>query len=234
MGVFGGDGDMKTYFLFSGGLDSVVALDILSKTENLHRDFALVFVDYKQAAAEMEYKSVLHWAQKYGARTIRLDVRDYEHLLIATNPWIFKGNVVRVDDPSNKDALFLPGRNIYLLSIAAVALYNNREPNTRFLLATHREDLPDGGYNTHGDCCPDFFRAMEASLSLGMSTPTRPMRYEITSVVKDYTKAELIDLCAERDIDISKVWSCYGAGPEPCGECQHCLEINAALGRKGL
>jgi len=216
---------MKIYFLFSGGLDSVVALDMMSMTENIHKDFALVFVDYKQAAATMEYRSVLYWAQKYGCRTIRLDLCDYEHLLLQTNPWIFFGDAVKVNDPSNKDALFLPGRNIYLISVAAVGLYNRREKNTKFLLATHKEILPDGQYNTHGDCCPDFFRAMEMALTLGMSTPTTPMRYEITSFVKDYTKAELIKIAKERSLDLSMVWSCYGRGPEPCGECQHCIEL---------
>ena len=219
---------MKTYFLFSGGLDSVAALDIISKGDDIPIDdnFKLVFIDYKQAAATMEYRSVIHWAEKYSCKVIRLDIGDYENLVAEEKQWVFYGDSVSTADPSNKDALFLPGRNIYLLTVAAVAMYDSRQPSTRFLLATHREELPNGEYNTHGDCCPKFFKTMEASLSLGMSTPTTPMRYEIRSAVVDYTKKQLIEHCRDNRIDISRVWSCYGRGPEPCGTCQHCLEIN--------
>ena len=218
---------MKTYFLFSGGLDSVAALDILSKQFEIaiDHDFTLVFIDYKQAAATMEYRSVMYWATKYRCRAIRLCVWDYENIVPEESGWVFYGDTVKVNDPSNKDALFLPGRNIYLLTVAAVATYDRRKPSTRFLLATHKEELPGGEYNTHGDCCPEFFKSMESSLSFGMSTPTTPMRYEISSPVSSYTKKQLIDYCRDNRIDVSRVWSCYGRGPEPCGMCQHCLEI---------
>ena len=218
---------MKTYFLFSGGLDSVAALDILSKSGEIALDhnFTLVFIDYKQAAATMEYRSVVHWALKYRCKATRLCVWDYENIVPEESQWVFYGDSVKVDNPANKDALFLPGRNIYLLTVAAVATYNRRNRSTRFLLATHKEELPGGEYNTHGDCSPKFFKTMEASLSLGMSTPTTPMRYEIKSIVENYTKKELIQYCRDNKIDISRVWSCYGRGPEPCGTCQHCIEI---------
>jgi len=218
---------MKTYFLFSGGLDSVAALDILSKGPDIALDdnFELIFIDYKQAAATMEYRSVLHWALKYRCKVKRLCVWDYENIVPEENQWVFYGDSVKANNPSNKDALFLPGRNIYLLTVAAVATYNRRNPSTRFLLATHKEELPGGEYNTHGDCSPKFFKAMEGSLSFGMSTPTTPVRYDISSPVADYTKKQLIEYCKMNRIDISRVWSCYGRGPEPCGTCQHCLEI---------
>jgi len=224
---------MKRLFLFSGGIDSAVALDMLMRELTYLDDPncppKLVFFDYGQAAAEQELAAVRYWAGEYDLSWERIVTREYKKLLDSRPEcdWVFKGFVPMeaswVHDP---DLLVLPGRNLFLLTIAAIKLYDPADTLVQFILGTH---LYEEGNDT-GDCSRNFLESMEKSLTYGLSTTSSPVRYQVYSPVQNLSKKGILDYAKKMKIDLSKTWTCYQPGNEPCGECRHCRELK----REGL
>jgi 7-cyano-7-deazaguanine synthase len=67
------------------------------------------------------------------------------------------------------------------------------------------------------DCRRDFFIAMHKATGLSIHAPL------ITK-----TKPEIITMARDLGFTKEDAWSCYEAGPEPCGVCPSCVESEAA------
>ena len=221
---------MKRYFLFSGGIDCVVGLDILMREDLSDENIViglpppeLVFFDYGQAAAKQEIEAVKYWADHYGLKWHRIVTSEYRKLLNSKpqHDWVFRG--FSPDEPEfyDPDLLTLPGRNLFLLTMAAIALYSPEFRDYDFYLGCHLY----GEGNDTGDCTRSFLEAMGIALAYGMSTPTNRVFYRVSSPVQDLSKEEILDYATERGIDLSKTWTCYIPGEKLCGECRHCVEL---------
>lgn len=221
---------MKRYFLFSGGIDSVVGLDMLMRElaylEGPGCPPKLIFFDYGQAAAQQELASVIYWANEYDLAWERIPTREYKKILDSKPQcdWVFGGFSPREEGEYDPDLLVLPGRNLFLLTIAAIYLYNPTDTIVQFILGTH---LYEEGNET-GDCSQNFLESMGKSLSFGMSTTNNPVRYQVYSPVQKLRKAGILEYAKKMKINLSKTWTCYASGDGLCGECRHCRELKKA------
>jgi 7-cyano-7-deazaguanine synthase in queuosine biosynthesis len=215
----------ELYFLFSGGYDSIAALDMIVRWGKAP---TLLFVDYSQAAADMEANALEFFANRYSLPSRRIVASDYIKMVIPKPGmgWVFSGDVGETKD------FVLPGRNIFLLTIAAIAVYSPESEEVGFIMGTHREEnLPEGEYSTPGDCSPVFFANMMKALSVGMSTPAHKIAYHMFLPLRDMTKDDIFNYIVVNKLPYDRAWSCYGAGPSPCGKCPHCIENTRELSR---
>lgn len=51
---------------------------------------------------------------------------------------------------------------------------------------------------------------------------------EILTPLEHSTKADVLRCLIGAGVDPDKLWTCYGAGPEPCGSCHHCRAYASA------
>ena len=205
----------KDYLLFSGGIDSLAALDILCQSG---KQPVLLFVDYGQAARHMETDAVRYFAFFYTLPFLHIHARDYLHLLADRREfsWAFSTGLPP-DEEKGREKSVLPGRNVFLLVLAAIHTFNPKIPHTNFYLATTSDSIP-------GDCFPNFFTNFGFSLALGFSSPSSPRTYRISSPLEKMTKEDVVSYIERRGLPIENTWTCYGPGPRPCKECPHCLE----------
>ena len=106
-------------------------------------------------------------------------------------------------------AVYLPGRNLILLSSAAVAAVQRGV--TRLALGTLRG-------NPFSDASPRFLRSMSRSLSLALGRPIR-----ISTPLRRFKKPRLIRTA--RGLPLALTFSCLRPlGVRPCGRCNKCAE----------
>lgn len=106
-------------------------------------------------------------------------------------------------------ARVVPYRNAALLAVAANAaagwLHN---PTGRLVIGCNAADQRD-----YVDCRPAFLDSMGAALGVQIEAPLLHLE-----------KGEIIARAIALGLSPDDAWSCYGAGPDPCGECPSCLE----------
>jgi len=113
------------------------------------------------------------------------------------------------------EARVVPSRNAMLLSVAAnVALSMGADTLVIGCNSNDQEDYPD--------CRRGFLDAMEVALGMKIAAPLIGMK-------KDRVIQEAICFGLRRE----EAWSCYGPGPEPCGECPSCEESDLSWRRSG-
>jgi 7-cyano-7-deazaguanine synthase len=174
--------------LLSGGLDSAVCAAMT------HPDQAL-FVDYGQPHAGQE-----RIASKQVATRFSLP--------------LFNANVTLPFGIDNEDsAMFVPGRNLILLSLAAHVIAGVGE---RSVVIGANADDHDG----YPDCRREFFDAAEPALSVEIITP-----------LMGKTKPEIGLLAAQLGVPVDWTWSCYYPADDehPCGHCDACKHRAEAL-----
>jgi len=126
---------------------------------------------------------------------------------------------------------YVPLRNTYLLTVAASAL-ESAALTAIERHATAPQDLEASvviganaiDYSGYPDCRPEFYAAMTEALRLGSKLGTQygiPIRIDTPLIER--TKADIVHLAVEIGAPIQHTWSCYGAGPTPCGRCDSCL-----------
>ena len=116
------------------------------------------------------------------------------------------------------DSVYLPGRNIVLLSKAAVHAA---------ILGVGRVAFGVLKGNRFPDASPAFLRALEKSLSEGLATPIT-----IEAPFSSLTKEEVIRQSAELPLDLT--FSCSNPkNDQPCDACAKCRERILALRRAG-
>jgi 7-cyano-7-deazaguanine synthase in queuosine biosynthesis len=216
---------MKRYMLFSGGIDSVVALDILMNTPGF-RDGplpVLVFFDYCQSCSDEERRCFGIWACQYDLNGRIIHTSAYKHALIDKPycDWVFNGATPPESGEYAPDLLTLPGRNLFLLTMAAIELFDPNDTVVEFILGTH---LYEEG-NFAGDCSENFLKSAGKTLSHAMSTPTRQVIYKVYSPVQKMTKKDILDYMVSHKIGLENTWTCYLSGTKPCGNCRHCKEL---------
>ena len=147
--------------------------------------------------------------------TLAFTVRD----LYPPAHWALRGEPPAFDTPD--EDVYLTGRNIILLSKAAVYCAQHRIP--RLAIG------PLAG-NPFPDATPAFFAAMEQAMTLGLAHSLT-----IAAPFADMEKADVIRLGAGLGVPFELTLSCMnpGAGLH-CGQCSKCRERRDAFNDAGV
>lgn len=202
--------------LAGGGLDScVLAAGLARKHPAVHP----VFVRQGLLWEDVE----IHWLRRFLEALRRENVRDLTVLDLPVadlygRHWSTGGGAVPGAE-SEDAAVYLPGRNLLLLSKAAVFCAMRRIPQIAL-------GVLEG--NPFPDATPEFFRRMEGALSAALDFPLRILR-----PFSGLTKKAVIQM--GRDLPLELSFSCiHPQGELHCGACNKCAERRKGFLDAGL
>jgi 7-cyano-7-deazaguanine synthase len=150
-----------------------------------------------------------------GVVTLHVDMRD----VYPATHWAIRGEAPAFDTPD--EDVYLEGRNIVLLSKAAV--YMARERLERILIG------PLDG-NPFPDATPEFFTAMSKALGLGLAAPIT-----IEAPLLRESKASVIRRGVALGVPLELTLSCMQpVVGRHCGRCSKCRERRDAFREVGM
>ena len=211
--------------LLSSGLDSTVAFK--QALDTFGSVICLTF-DYGQRAATIEIDFAAAICSKYGC----------EHHVIPL-PWYrdFGGALTGNDElpsPSANDlddleiseesarSVWVPARNMVFLSIAAAFA---EERGLEHIVVGF--DAEEGA--TFPDNTPEFIELFDRAMEYGtMNHPT------IFAPLAGLDKEGIVRLGLKIKAPLEYSWSCYTAGPLPCGVCESCMRRKRAFLSLGI
>ncbi|MBK8190387.1 MAG: 7-cyano-7-deazaguanine synthase QueC [Vampirovibrionales bacterium] len=209
--------------LLSGGLDSVVALAIA----HAEGDVALALtIDYGQRAREAEKLAAQAIAAHFNVRWEWVALPWFHQLLPPQMARQVYGESaagpVTPRDPAIPDstrAVWAPNRNGVLLNIAAA-----------YAEALEADAVVFGANADEAQGFPDNTQAYRDALSAAFAFST--LRHiQVETPVGDMTKAEIIERGLSLGVPFRHIWSCYGGGPQHCGQCASCGLLREAVER---
>ncbi|OFZ83472.1 MAG: 7-cyano-7-deazaguanine synthase QueC [Bdellovibrionales bacterium RIFOXYD1_FULL_53_11] len=210
--------------LLSGGLDSAVNLAFCAGRARVV--LALTFM-YGQRAAARELEAARRFCAYYDVRHEVVELAWLGALggsaLTDTSravPCIAAG--VLEDSSACRrmaDAVWVPNRNGVFVNIAAA--YAERLGAVQVVAGFNREEAA-----TFPDNSADYLQKASAALGCSTRSGVRVVSYTI-----DMDKKGILAGAAklERRFPLEYVWSCYGPGPGPCGECESCRRLERAM-----
>ena len=218
--------------LLSGGLDSTT-LACLARSET--DELLALTIDYGQRhTIELEAARKVASALALDHRV--LDVRAYGGLaahsaLTGAARFVLPAGRKPEEIATGIHVTYVPLRNTFFLTLAAASL------ESRVLQAIETEGAAPGGidpvlyiaanaldYSGYPDCRPEFYATVTETLRFGSKIGTQygcPIR--IATPLIDKSKADIVRLGMSLGAPLALSWSCYGAGPKPCGACDSCL-----------
>ncbi len=205
----------KGIILLSGGLDSLVSLDIASKQCKIEK--ALTF-NYGQKAFEDEKEASKNIADFY----------NIEHTVIDL-PFLKEINSNALTDENNNDfnslkGVWISNRNGLFLNIAAC--YSDRFNYDYIIFGANKEESRDFSDNTKNfvNVANDFFK---------YSTSKKPA---VFAPCIDFDKIQIVNYALDNNLPLKYLKSCYRAtkeGKKHCGKCMSCkLLYNAIIKSK--
>ncbi|MEJ8818563.1 7-cyano-7-deazaguanine synthase [Lacibacter sp. H407] len=195
---------MAGILLASGGLDSTtLAYWLLDKKIEFH----VLFIDYGQHFAKTEFETLKAVLPKENLSSIEIVnvssvyAGSTSKMIIAPDLW---------NDEINADDLYLPYRNIFILTIGAIAAQKKNYDTvySAFINSNHAKEI---------DCSNDFFNQLESILKdFGAIKIEMPFRY--------MSKYQVAKLGIELGAPIGKTFSCQASPSIPCGACPNCVD----------
>ena len=153
-----------------------------------------------------------------GVRPMKVLIVDMTDIYPSTH-WAVRGEAPAFDTPDTD--VYLEGRNVILLSKAAV--YMSRNGSTRAQIG-----LLAG--NPFPDSTPEFFESMERALSTGLATTI-----SIEAPFRELMKADVIRLGEALSVPFELTLSCMQpVGGQHCGRCSKCRERRDAFAEAGV
>ena len=192
--------------LCSGGLDSAVLVALEARDHQVKPVYVSVGLAWEQAERAMLDRLLPALGSRVSAAAqLAVDMRD----VYPAAHWAVRGTPPDYDSPDEE--VYLEGRNIVLLSKAAV--FAAREGITRVALG------PLAG-NPFPDATADFFAAMARALSIGLDHPI-----DVVTPLATMHKADVITLGVSLGVPLELTMSCMNPqGDAHCGQCSKCRE----------
>ncbi len=199
----------KSILLASGGMDSTTLAFWL-----MSRDipFEPLFVNYGQHCARTELETLQRLLPRSALR----------HLSIVDVSSVYAGSDSRLiretdlwEERIHKDDLYLPYRNILLLSIAAarVQAAGGGDVYAAFINSNHAEEI---------DCSSQFFSQLGKLMrAFGGVRVKMPFRYK--------SKLQVAKIGIRLRAPIGATFSCQVNSDVPCGACPNCVDRIEAL-----
>ncbi|MBI1870228.1 MAG: 7-cyano-7-deazaguanine synthase [Chlamydiae bacterium] len=196
----------KVCVLVSGGLDSAVLLSLMAQR------FKEVYPVYVLCGLFWE-KAELYWLKKFLKKILFSNLHPLKILQIPVhnfyeNHWSLTGKNVP-DAKSQDKEVYLPGRNLLLLSQAATYCALEKIKNVALGILKS---------NPFPDSQPAFFSSFEKAGSLAFKTP-----FHVLTPLSRMTKSELVK--KGKDLPLEWTFSCLRPkGYQPCRNCNKCEE----------
>ena len=208
--------------IVSGGLDSVTLLHHLVKTEG--RNPAVISFAYGQKhGKELDYAREQVKLLGCGEHLV-LDLTPFQALFGRSS---LVSAAVAVPDMTEVEgdpqpSTYVPNRNMIFLALAAAYAEANGVSEVYYGAQQHDRY----GY---WDTTPQFLESLNSVYSLNRKTPVR-----IKAPFVRYSKADILRLGLELEVDYSMTWSCYVGQEKACGRCPTCAERVAAFAELGI
>jgi 7-cyano-7-deazaguanine synthase len=205
--------------LFSGGLDSAVLLALELRTADrvqpIHVRAGLAWEDAEARAIDCLLSGDPFVGRAAPVITLTVDMRD----VYPAAHWAVVGTPPAYDTPD--EDVYLPGRNIVLVSKAAVLCARLNLP---------RLALGPLANNPFPDATPEFFATMSRALSLGLAAPLT-----LVTPLATRHKDEVIRLGIALGVPLAETLSCMNpSGGAHCGRCSKCRERQQAFAAAGV
>lgn len=209
----------KTVLIYSGGLDSTVALYLL-KSQGY--DVKALSVDYGQ-----RHKKEIEFA-KYHCRKLSIEhqvagLTGITHLLAGSSQT--SPDVAVPDGHYAEESMKLtivPNRNMIMLSVAIGWAVSQKADSVAY--AAHA-----GDHAIYPDCRPEFAEAMNEAAQLA--------DWHQVSLLRPFVQWSKADIAAEGQrlgVEFELTWSCYKGGLSHCGTCGTCVERREAFTLAGI
>lgn len=202
----------KGIILLSGGLDSLVSLDLGRNEFGI--SLALTF-DYGQKSVKNEIEASKKICDYYKIehKVIQLDwLREVTHTALVSDEDLPE----EINEKSGKN-VWVPNRNGLFLNIAGS--YADGEFYDYILIGANKEEAA-----TFPDNTQEFINRVNAEFEF--STRQKP---KVVAPLINFNKNDIVKLALENDIPLEYVKSCYAGGEKHCGKCESCLRLKKAL-----
>lgn len=207
--------------LFSAGLDSAVLLAYAAReysqspVQPIYVSAGLAWESEERAAASRLLDSGAYPASVRPLVSLSVDMRD----VFPPSHWAIRGEPPAYDTPD--EDVYIEGRNIVLLSKAAVFLARRHIPHV--LIG------PLAG-NPFPDATPEFFDALGRALAMGLAAPI-----VVDAPFSRMDKSEVIRLAGTLGVPLELTLSCMQPqGAVHCGRCSKCRERIEAFTKAGV
>jgi 7-cyano-7-deazaguanine synthase len=216
--------------LLSGGLDSTVCMAVAGR-DSSQPPVALTF-DYGQ-----RHRTELDRAAAVAARF------KSEHLIVELDASRWGGSAltdatVEVPDAAEPNepgaqgeqaipVTYVPARNIIFLSVA-LGVAEARDLDAVYLGVNALD------YSGYPDCRPEFVEAFRGVAAVGQKRGVEGRPVDIRTPLIELTKAGIVRLGTDLGAPLELTWSCYRAGPAPCGRCDACVLRAKGFSEAGL
>lgn len=195
--------------LASGGLDSTTMAYWLIAEQI---DFVPLFINYGQHCVETEYQTLKEVLP--ASHLNKIEYMDISAIYKKSKSRFIKPANLWVDEVKADD-LYIPYRNVLLLTVAASFAQTIGFSNvySAFINSNHAKEI---------DCSNIFFQKMEALLDdFGSVKINMPFRY--------YSKYEVAKIGIKLGAKIGNTFSCQASPIIPCGACPNCVDRLEAL-----
>ena len=200
----------KAVILLSGGLDSVT---VLATARKKYDCYTLSFSYGQRHSVELE-------AAKKIARKYQVS----EHRILNIDLGQLGGSALTdmsIDVPESSEegipVTYVPARNTIFLSYALA-----------WAEVLHAKDIFIGvnavDYSGYPDCRPEYIEAFSKMANLATKSAVEGDVISIHTPLISLSKAEIIHMGIDNDVDYSMTVSCYAANEqgEACGHCDSC------------
>lgn len=201
---------MNTIILLSGGVDSTVALAMVTANDN-HAAMALSF-DYGQTHRR-ELDAAAEIADHYDVRHRIVDLR----AALPSPSALTGGGDIPERHATAVDATYVPGRNLVMLAVG-VGIAAGLGANA-VVIGANADDR--AGYP---DCRPDFIASVDNT-----ARTSTDGHVGVWAPLLRMTKTDIVNLGQQLEAPLHLTYSCYRGDSEPCNHCGACESRNMAF-----
>ena len=201
--------DKKALVVFSGGMDSTVALYYAKQN---YREVETISFDYGSKHNRMEYKHALRTCYTLGIKNTQIDL-DFINQYFKSDLLQSGGDIPEgYYNEDNMKSTVVPFRNGIMLAIAAGFAESN--DCDVLILGNH-----SGDHAIYPDCTEQFITGIKQAIYAGTTN-----NIEVVSPFCNMTKTEICKLGQDLNVDFTLTYSCYKGGEKHCGKCGTCTE----------